>query len=59
MRAYLIRISNRLYNIVLNIRNVDRMEQQGVNSVVPLRVKAKGVNCNNSYGRYRRYANIN
>ena len=52
-------ISNGLYDIVLDIRNANQIERKGVNGVVSLGAKVKGVNCNNSYGRRRRYININ
>ena len=51
IRTYIVRISNRLYYIIPNLRNTDRMEQQSVNNIVQAGTKSRGIKYNNINGR--------
>jgi hypothetical protein len=44
-----VRFSNKVYNLILNIYNTDRMEQEGVNIIILIRSKGISVKYNNIY----------
>ena len=45
--THIARISNRLYYIVLDLRNIDKVEQQSVNSIVQAKIKSKSIKRDN------------
>jgi hypothetical protein len=49
------RFSNKVYNLVLNICNTDRVEWKGVNIVVLIRSEGTSVKYNNIYKRSQKY----
>jgi hypothetical protein len=53
------RIGNKLYHLVLNVYNINRVEWQGVNSIVLTVTQVRCIKCNNSNGRPRGYIDIN
>jgi hypothetical protein len=49
------RFSNKVYNLVLNIYDTNRIKQEGVNVIILIRSKGTSVKCNNIYKRSRKY----
>ena len=47
IRTYTVRISNRLYHTIPDLRNTDKVEQQGVNSIVQAGTKSRSIKRNN------------
>ena len=47
IRANLERFSNGIHDIILDISNVDRIEQQGVDGIILIKTKVKSLRCIN------------
>ena len=47
IKTHTVRISNRLYYIIPNLRNINRMEQQGINNIVQAGTKSENTKYNN------------
>jgi hypothetical protein len=53
------RFSNRVYNLVPDIYNTNKMEWEGVNIIILIRSKDISVKYNNIYKRFREYIGSN
>jgi hypothetical protein len=51
MGTYIIRFSNKVYNLVLNIYNTNRIKQEGVNIIILIKSKGTSIKYNNIYKR--------
>ena len=49
--THTVRISNGLYYIVSDLRNTNKVEQQGVNSIIQAKIKSGSTEYNNINGR--------
>jgi len=53
------RVSNRIYDEILNISNADWIEWQGINDIVLTGTKAKSLKYIYFYRRYKHYKRTN
>jgi hypothetical protein len=49
------RFSNKVYNLVLDIRNINKVEWEGVNIVILIRSEGMSIKYNNIYRRSWKY----